>query len=69
MGRDSVSMDGFSRLVLSEEFMGIIKNKGESSVKYRKWELHWSFVRKVKQCWIKNREYQEHECNKLRDST
>ena len=27
--------DGFSRLVSSEEFMGNVKNKRESSVKYR----------------------------------
>lgn len=30
-----MSMGGFSRLVLSEEFMGNVKNKWESSVKYR----------------------------------
>lgn len=23
----------------------------------------------VKKCWIKNREYEQHECNSLRDST
>ena len=35
MGDGRMSMDGFSRLVLSEEFMGNVKNKRESSVKYR----------------------------------
>lgn len=31
-----MSMGGFSRLVLSEEFMGNVKNKWMSSVKYRR---------------------------------